>query len=165
MAEKKVPSAAKPDEPGSAHHESVIPGYWGADMLSYGDISRLLFRMHRNVDAHMEAHKRLLERLQSVFEHENAMVMELAKIIDESIAQASRKSNEERPPVGKEGLDRVFEHAGKAMQETGKMLTDIQLEALEILKRYTESGWEGAEKSEEAADKSPDKSPGKSKEP
>ena len=55
-------------------------------MLVYADISRMLFRMHRNVSAHMDAHKRLAERMQSVFSHEQAMVLELARLIDQSMA-------------------------------------------------------------------------------
>ena len=136
MAEKDAPKAATPEAWHSERAEPVIPGYWGPNMLIYADISRLLFRMHRNVAAHMDAHKRLMERLQSVFQHEQAMVLELAKVVDEATSQAARKSNEERPPVGNESLERVFAHASKAMEESGKMLTDIQLEALSLLKHY-----------------------------
>lgn len=141
MAEKDKPAA--PEDEQSARNEPVIPGYWGPNMLIYGDISRLLFRMHRNVAAHMDAHRRLMERLQAVFQHEQAMVLELAKVIDEATTQAARKSNEGRPALGNESMERIFEHAGKAMQESGKMLTDIQLEALTLLQHYIEES--GAE--------------------
>jgi hypothetical protein len=136
MAEKEKPAA--PEEGHFGRNEPVIPGYWGPNMLIYGDISRLLFRMHRNVAAHMDAHRRLMERLQSVFQHEQAMVLELAKVIDEATSQAARKSNEDRPALGSESMERVFEHAARAMQESGKMLTDIQLEALSLLQHYIE---------------------------
>lgn len=129
--------APKPEGP-SERREPVIPGYWGPNMLLYGDVSRLLLRMHRNVAAHMDAHKRLMERLQTVFQHEQAMVLELARAIDEATASAARKSNEERPALGSESFERIFEHAAKAMQESGKMLGDIQLEALALLKHYIE---------------------------
>jgi hypothetical protein len=146
MAEKDAPKAATPDAWHSERNEPVIPGYWGPNMLIYGDISRLLFRMHRNVAAHMDAHRRLMERLQSVFQHEQAMVLELAKVIDDATAQATRKSNEERPSVGNAGMERIFEHASKAMEESGKMLTDMQLEALALLKHYIEDAGAGAAK-------------------
>src|SRR5579864_6070205 len=146
MADKDAPKAATPEEWHSERNEPVIPGYWGPNMLIYGDISRLLFRMHRNVAAHMDAHRRLMERLQSVFQHEQAMVLELAKVIDDATAQATRKSNEERPSVGNEGMERIFEHASKAMEESGKMLTDIQLEALALLKHYIEDAGGGTAK-------------------
>ncbi len=142
MAEKDKPAA--PEDEQSARHEPVIPGYWGPNMLIYGDISRLLFRMHRNVAAHMDAHRRLMERLQAVFQHEQAMVLELAKVIDEATTQAARKSNEGRPALGNESMERIFEHAGKAMQESGQMLTDIQLEALALLQHYIEEFGRGA---------------------
>jgi hypothetical protein len=148
MAEKDKPAA--PEEWHSERNEPVIPGYWGPNMLIYGDISRLLFRMHRNVAAHMEAHKRLMERLQSVFQHEQALVLELARVIDEATGQAVRQSNEPRPALGTESMDRIFEHASKAMQESGKMLTDIQLEALALLQRYMED--EGAAPEKPAAE-------------
>lgn len=136
MAEKDKEAAPHEGQTGRA--EPVIPGYWGSNLLIYGDISRLLLRVHRNVAAHMDAHKRLMERLQSVLQHEQAMVLELARVIDEAAAQATRSSNEERPALGKDNMDRIFEHAGKAMQESGKMLTDIQLEALALLQHYIE---------------------------
>lgn len=148
MAEKDKPAA--PEEWHSERNEPVIPGYWGPNMLIYGDISRLLFRMHRNVAAHMEAHKRLMERLQSVFQHEQALVLELARVIDEATGQAARQSNAPRPALGAESMDRIFEHAGKAMQESGKMLTDIQLEALALLQHYMEET--GGEQEEPAAE-------------
>jgi hypothetical protein len=138
MAGKDEPTRPTPDEWHSERHEPVIPGYWGPNMLIYGDISRLLFRMHHNVALHMDAHKRLMERLQSVFAHEQALVLELAKAIDEATAQASRQSNAVKPLPASESLDRIFEHASKAMQESGKMLTDIQLEALSLLQHYIE---------------------------
>lgn len=146
MADQDVPKAAPPDDWHAERKEPVIPGYWGPNMLLYGDISRLLFRMHRNVAAHMDAHKRLMDRLQSVFQHEQAMVLELARVIDEATAQAVRKSNEERPALTNEGFDRIFDHAGKALQESGKMLADIQLEALALLKHYIEESGTGGAK-------------------
>lgn len=136
MAEKDKP--VPPVQEPSGRAEPVIPGYWGSHLLVYGDISRLLLRMHRNVAAHMDAHRRLMERLQSVFQHEQAMMLELARVIDETTVQAARSSDEGRPALAKESMDRMFEHAGKAMQESGKMLTDIQLEALALLQHYIE---------------------------
>jgi len=136
MAEKDKQAASSEGLTGRV--EPLMPGYWGSHMLIYGDISRLLLRVHRNVAAHMEAHKRLMERLQSVLRHEQDMVLELARVIDEAAAQATRSSNEDRPALGTETMDRIFEHAGKAMQESGKMLTDIQLEALALLQHYIE---------------------------
>lgn len=128
----------------SEQNEPVIPGYWGANTLLYSDISRLLFRIHRNVAAHMDAHKRLMERMQSVFAHEQAMMMELAKAVEEVTSRATSASNSERPAPSDESLDRIFEHAGKAMQESGRMLTDIQLEALSLLQHYIEETKAGA---------------------
>jgi hypothetical protein len=139
MAGKDEPTKPLPDDWHSERNEPVIPSYWGPNMLIYGDISRLLFRMHRNVAAHMDAHKRLMERLQSVFAHEQALMLELARAIDTATAPAARKSGEERPAPAGKSLDRIFEHAGKAMQESGKMLTDIQLEALSLLQHYIEA--------------------------
>ena len=136
MAEKDKP--APPAEGSSGRAEPPIPGYWGSHLLAYGDVTRLLLRVHRNVAAHMDAHRRLMERLQSVFQHEQAMVLELARAIDEATTQATRSSNEGRTALGQESMDRLFEHAGKAMQESGKMLTDIQLEALALLQHYIE---------------------------
>jgi hypothetical protein len=136
MAEKDKP--APPAEGPSGRTEPMIPGYWDSHLLVYGDIARLLLRVHRNVAAHMDAHRRLMERLQSVFRHEQAMMLELARAIDEATTQATRSSNEGRPALGQESMDRMFEHAGKAMQESGKMLTDIQLEALALLQHYIE---------------------------
>jgi hypothetical protein len=139
MAGVDEPTKPIPGDWHSKRSEPVIPSYWGPNMLIYGDISRLLFRMHRNVAAHMDAHKRLMERLQSVFAHEQALMLELAKAIEEAAGSASRKPGQERPTGADKSLDRIFEHAGKAMQESGKMLTDIQLEALSLLQHYIES--------------------------
>ena len=147
MAEKD--KSAAPDEWHSERNEPVIPGYWGPNMLIYGDISRLLFRMHRNVTAHMEAHKRLMERLQSVFQHEQALVMEMARAIDEATAQAARQSKEPGPVTASESMDRIFDHASKAMQESGRMLTDIQLEALALLQQYMTDGDEAEKPTQE----------------
>lgn len=124
--------------------ETVVPPNWAPNMLIYSDISRMLFRMHRNVSAHMDAHKRLAERMQAVFMHEQAMVLELARLIDESMMLAARKSNEEKPPLGRETIDRVFDHARGAMTETGRMLTDIQLESLALLRHYIDQSNGGA---------------------
>ncbi len=146
MANKDAPKPAVPGAWHSERNEPVIPGYWGPNMLIYSDISRLLFRMHRNVTAHMDAHRRLMERLQSMFQHEQAMVLELAKVIEEATAKATRSSNAERPAVGSESLDRVFAHAGKAMEESGRMLTEIQLESLSLLKQYVEDAGAGVAK-------------------
>lgn len=139
MAEKDNPEKAGSGKRSSELHEPVIPGYWGPNMLVYGDISRLLFRLHRNVAVHMDSHRRLMERLQSVFAQEQAMMLELARIIDETMGQAARQSNAERPALGPERIERIFEQAGKVMQESGKMLTDMQLEALALLQHYTEA--------------------------
>ena len=146
MAEKDTPQATPPGAGHAESHEPVIPGYWGPNLLVYGDISRLLLRVHRNVAAHMDAHKRLMERLQSVFQHEQAMVLELAKIIDETTLQAVRQTNEDRPTLSSEGMERIFEHASQAMQESA-MLTDIQLEALELLKHYVDEAAESIPRS------------------
>jgi hypothetical protein len=113
-----------------------MPPNCGPNLFVYADISRMLFRMHRNVTMHMEAHKRLAERMQAVFTHEQAMVLELARVIDESLAAAARGSNAEKPALSRESMDRIFQHASKAIAETGRMLTDIQLESLSLLQHY-----------------------------
>jgi hypothetical protein len=136
--------AAEGASPASERSQTVIPPNWAPDMLAYADISRILFRMHRNVAAHMDAHKRLAERMQSVFAHEQAMVLELARLIDQSMAVAQRKSNEEKPPLGGESIERIFDHARNAMQETGQMLTEIQLESLALLEHYIKDSADGA---------------------
>lgn len=133
--------AANSDRP-----DSVIPPNWGPHMLVYGDISRLLFRMHRNVAAHMEAHQRLAERMQAVFSHEQAMVLELARLVDESMALAQRKSNSDKPVPGGDSIDKIFDHASNAMKESGRMLTEIQLEALALLEHYIKDSAEGGAK-------------------
>jgi hypothetical protein len=146
MAEKdksETPSNL-PGEPPRERPEPVIPGYWGPNMLVYGDISRLLFRMHRNVAAHMDAHKRLMERLQSVFNHEQQLVLELARLVDETVTQTQRAANGERPAPGMESMDKIFEHANNAMKESGRMLTDIQLEALSLLQHYIQDAADAA---------------------
>lgn len=133
-----APSAAaaveKPADP------AVIPDYRSPNLLYYADISRLLMRMHRNVEAHMEAHKRLTERLQTVFAHEQAMALELARMIDSTIGQATRQSNSERPAVGPESIQKIFSHATSAVEESSRMLTEIQLEALALLRQYVGDG-------------------------
>lgn len=138
MPGKDEPTKPTPDEWHSERNEPVIPGYWGPNMLIYGDISRLLFRMHHNVAIHMDAHKRLMERLQSVFAHEQALVLELAKAIDETTSRSVGPSAGKGSSLAGTNLDRIFEHASKALQESGKMLTDIQLEALSLLQHYIE---------------------------
>lgn len=144
MADKQPnPPASEKAGPATDRPESVIPPNWGPNMLTYGDISRMLFRMHRNVAAHMDAHKRLAERMQSVFSHEQAMVLELAKLIDESMALAQRKSNQDKPAVAGESIEKIFDHASNAMKETGRMLTEIQLEALALLEHYIKDSAEG----------------------
>ncbi len=138
MAGKDEPTKPILGEWHAERNEPVVPAYWGPNMLVYGDISRLLFRLHRNVAVHMDAHKRLMERLQSVFAHEQALMLELARAVEAATVQATRPSGEEGPALTDESLERIFEHAGKAMQESGKMLTDIQLEALSLLQHYIE---------------------------
>jgi hypothetical protein len=142
--EKGAAENAAPAAKAATTPEPVVPPNWGANMLLYGDVSRMLFRMHRNVAAHMDAHKRLVERMQSVFTHEQALVLELAKLIDENMALAQRKSNEDKTPPAGDSIDKIFDHAGNAMKETGRMLTEIQLEALALIEHYvkesTESG-------------------------
>jgi hypothetical protein len=103
----------------------------------------MLFRMHRNVAAHMDAHKRLAERMQSVFAHEQAMVLELARLIDQSMAIGQRKTSAEAP-AGGESMERIFDHARNAMEETGRMLTEIQLESLALLEHYIKDSTDGA---------------------
>jgi len=149
MAEKErkaaAPGAAKPAaDPELPPSQTVIPPNWAPDMLAYADVSRMLFRMHRNVAAHMDAHKRLAERMQSVFAHEQAMVLELARLIDQSMTVAQPKSNEEKSPQGGESIERIFDHARNAMQETGRMLTQIQLESLALLEHYIKDSTDGA---------------------
>lgn len=140
-AGKATAEAASPlnDRP-----QTVVPPNWAPDLLTYADVSRMLFRMHRNVAAHMDAHKRLAERMQSVFAHEQAMVLELARLIDQSMAVVPRKSNEEKSPPGGESIERIFDHARNAMQETGRMLTEIQLESLSLLEHYIKDSTDGA---------------------
>jgi hypothetical protein len=151
MAEKErkfaTPDTEKPAQPAlpaSERPPSVIPPNWAPDMLAYADVSRMLFRMHRNVAAHMDAHKRLAERMQSVFAHEQAMVLELARLIDQNMAVAPRKSSEDKPPPGGESIERIFDHARNAMQETGRMMTEIQLESLALLEHYITDSTDGA---------------------
>jgi hypothetical protein len=127
--------------------DTIIPPNWAPNMLVYGDVSRMLFRMHRNVAAHMDAHKRLAERMRAVFSHEQAMVLELARLIDESVATAARASNEDKSlPLGTDSIDRIFDHASNAMKETGRMLTDIQLESLALLQHYIAESTDGGTK-------------------
>jgi hypothetical protein len=130
-------STSPPPDPGFAPD-------WAPNMLIYADVSRMLFRMHRNVAAHMDAHKRLAERMQSVFSHEQAMVLELARLIDQSMSLAQRQSNEGTPPLGSESVERIFDHARNAMQETGRMMTEIQLESLTLLQHYVNGATDGA---------------------
>ncbi len=136
--------AAEPAAPASERPLSVISPNWAPAMLAYADVSRMLFRMHRNVAAHMDAHKRLAERMQSVFAHEQAMVLELARLIDQSMAVAPRKSSEDKPPPGGESMERIFDHARNAMEETGRMVTQIQLESLALLEHYIKDSTDGA---------------------
>ena len=136
--------AASPPSPPSARPQTVLPPNWAPDMLAYADVSRMLFRMHRNVAAHMDAHKRLAERMQSVLAHEQAMVLELARLIDQSMGVAQGKVSEEKPPRSGESMERIFDHARNAMQETGRMLTEIQLESLALLEHYIKDSTDGA---------------------
>lgn len=147
MADKQ-PNAPAPEkaEPATDRPESVIPPNWGPNMLTYGDVSRMLFRMHRNVAAHMDAHKRLAERMHAVFSHEQAMVLELAKLIDESMAPAQRKTGEDKAAPGGDPIEKIFDHASNAMKETGRMLTEIQLEALALLEHYIKDSTDGGTK-------------------
>ena len=151
MAERE-PKAGKsgaenpspPASPSSARAGSAVAPDVAPNMLIYADISRMLFRMHRNVSAHMDAHKRLAERMQSVFAHEQAMVLELARLIDQSMALAQPKPTGEQLPQGGESIERIFDHARNAMQETGRMLTQIQLESLALLEHYIKDSTDGA---------------------
>jgi hypothetical protein len=136
--------AAGPASPPSARPQTVLPPNWAPDMLAYADVSRMLFRMHRNVAAHMDANKRLAERMQSVFAHEQAMVLELARLIDESMGVSQGKASERRPPHGGDSVERIFDHARNAMQETGRMLTEIQMESLALLEHYIKDSTDGA---------------------
>jgi hypothetical protein len=145
--QSEAPAAGSAAAPAERPAENpVIPDYRSPNLLYYADISRLLMRMHRNVEAHMEAHKRLTERLQAVFAHEQAMALELARMIDSSIGQAARQSNAERPAIGSENIQKIFSHASNAIEESGKMLTDIQLEALALLRQYVGDGDSKAKK-------------------
>jgi hypothetical protein len=152
MAEKKSHAPAPDAEPPRAAPKSpitvdrpdtVIPPNWGPNMLIYGDVSRMLFRMHRNVAAHMDAHKRLAERMQTVFSHEQALVLELAKLVDDSMSAAQRSSNKDKPPLAADSIERIFDHASSAMKETGRMMTEIQLESLALLQHYIEATTDG----------------------
>ena len=136
--------AAVPASPPSARPQTVLPPNWAPDMLAYSDVSRMLFRMHRNVAAHMDANKRLAERMQSVFAHEQAMVLELARLIDQSMGVAQGKAGKGRPSDGGDSMERIFDHARNAMQETGRMLTEIQLESLALLEHYIKDSTDGA---------------------
>ena len=132
--------------PAAERSDSFVPPNVGSAMLMYGDVSRMLFRMHRNVAAHMDANKRLAERMQAVFSHEQAMVLELARLIDESMTIAQRKSNEDKPAPGGDSLEKIFDHASNAMKETGRMMTEIQLEALALLEHYIKESNDGGTK-------------------
>jgi hypothetical protein len=134
------PSAASS---GNRPEPAIAPDL-APNMLVYADISRMLFRMHRNVSAHMDANKRLAERMQSVFSHEQAMVLELARLIDQSMNLAQRQSNGDKPPLGSDSIERIFDHARNAMQETGRMMTEIQLESLALLQHYVTGTTDGA---------------------
>ena len=149
MADKEpnqsVPAKMTPEAKSSATPDSVVPSNWGPTTLIYGDVSRMLFRMHRNVAAHMDANKRLAERMQAVFSHEQAMVLELARLIDESMALAQRKASADKSAG--DSIEKIFDHASNAMKETGRMLTEIQLEALSLLEHYIKDSVEGGAKS------------------
>lgn len=138
----KSPAVAAEAAP-SARPQTVLPPNWAPDLLAYADVSRMLFRMHRNVAAHMDAHKRLAERMQSVFAHEQAMVLELARLIDQSMTLGQRKTSDETS-VGGDSMERIFDHARNAMEETGRMLTEIQLESLALLEHYIKDSTDGA---------------------
>jgi hypothetical protein len=113
----------------------------------------------------MDAQKRLTERMQAVFSHEQAMVLELARLIDESMSVATRKSNEAKPPPGPDSLERIFDHASKAMKETGRMMTDIQLESLALLQHYVQESTDSMTKTAGDADSgTPQDTKGTSKE-
>lgn len=152
MAEKDTkqstaPAASiAPERAEKPAEQPVIPDYRSPSLLYYADISRLLMRMHRNVEAHMEAHKRLTERLQAVFAHEQEMALELARMIDSSLGQAAGQTNAERPALGRESVQKIFTHATSAVEESNRMLTEIQLEALALLRQYVGDGDEGAKK-------------------
>jgi hypothetical protein len=91
----------------------------------------------------MDANKRLAERMQSVFSHEQAMVLELARLIDQSMSLAQRQSNGEKPPLAGDSIELIFDHARNAMQETGRMMTEIQLESLALLQHYVTGTTDG----------------------
>jgi len=164
MAEKEpkagMADAGNGSPPASYFGERPDPAVapdWTPNMLVYADISRMLFRMHRNVSAHMDAHKRLTERMQAVFSHEQAMVLELARLIDQSMSLTQRKSDEDKPPVGGDSIERIFDHARDAMQETGRMMTEIQLESLALLQHYVTQSTDGTVPASTKADKGTDK--------
>jgi hypothetical protein len=133
-----------PDPSSSNRPDPVIAPDWATNMLVYADVSRMLFRMHRNVSAHMDANKRLAERMQSVFSHEQAMVLELARLIDQCMSLAQRQSNGDKAPLGSDSIESIFDHARNAMQETGRMMTEIQLESLALLQHYVTGTTGGA---------------------
>ena len=63
--------------------------------------------------------------------------------------------------MGSESIDRIFEHAGKAMQESGQMLTEIQLEALALLQHYITDADADAEAEAEKEKTAPETTPAK----
>jgi hypothetical protein len=147
IAKARKPTVEKPPEPApspAVHSSVAIMPDWAPNMQVYADVSRMLFRMHRNVSAHMDAHKRLTERMQTVFSHEQAMVLELARLIDQSLSLGQPKPNADKPPYGGESVERIFDHARNAMQETGRMMTQIQLESLALLQHYVTQSTDGA---------------------
>jgi hypothetical protein len=147
VAKARKPAAETPPEPApspAVHSGVAIMPDWAPNMQVYADVSRMLFRMHRNVSAHMDAHKRLTERMQTVFSHEQAMVLELARLIDQSLSLGQPRSNMDKPPNGGESVERIFDHARNAMQETGRMMTQIQLESLALLQHYVTQSTDGA---------------------
>ena len=81
------------------------------------------------------------------------MVLELARLIDQSMGGAQRKSNAEKSPLGGESMERIFDHARNAMEETGRMLTEIQLESLALLEHYVKDSTDGATPSNKGTEK------------
>ena len=64
--------------------------------------------------------------MQAVFSHEQALVLELAKLVDESMTAAQRTSNTDKPPLAADSIEQIFDHAANALKETGRMMTEIR---------------------------------------
>jgi hypothetical protein len=73
------------------------------------------------------------------------------------MSPTQRKSDEDKPPVGGDSIERIFDHARDAMQETGRMMTEIQLESLALLQHYVTQSTDGTVPASTKVDKGTDK--------